>query len=106
LLERVWRDEIAKPEATAMLRKAMGKQVFTHRIAADLLADDIQLAGKTGGFLTLRHEIAVVTHPGGRVAIAALTDSDRTARIQNDVDLAVAATAREAVEALAARRSA
>ncbi|NYI80055.1 serine hydrolase [Nocardioides panzhihuensis] len=105
LLERVWRDEIAKPEATAMLRESMGKQVFTHRIAADLLADDIQLAGKTGGFLTLRHEIAVVTHPGGRVAIAVLTDSDRTARIQNDVDLAVAATARDAVEALAMRRS-
>lgn len=104
LLERVWRDEIAKPEATAMLRETMAKQVFTHRIAADLLADDIRLAGKTGGFLTLRHEIAVVTHPGGRVAIAALTDSDRTARIQNDVDLAVAATARDAVEALASRR--
>ncbi|TQL66492.1 beta-lactamase class A [Nocardioides albertanoniae] len=104
LLQRIWLDEIAKPEATELVRRLMSKQVFTHRIAADLLADDIQLAGKTGGFLTLRHEIAVVTHPGGRVAIAVLTDSDRTARIQNDVDLAVAATAREAVEALAARR--
>ena len=104
LLERIWRDEIAKPEATEMVRRQMGKQVFTHRIAADLLADDIQLAGKTGGFLTLRHEIAVVTHPGGRVAIAVLTDSDRTARIQNDVDLAIAATARDAVDALASRR--
>ncbi|MFE6508984.1 serine hydrolase [Nocardioides sp. NPDC057767] len=104
LLERVWRDEIAKPEATEMVRRLMGKQVFTHRIAADLLADDIHLAGKTGGFLTLRHEIAVVTHPGGRVAIAVLTDSDRTARIQNDVDLAIAATARDAVDALASRR--
>lgn len=105
LLERVWRDEVAKPEATEMVRRLMGKQVFTHRIAAELLADDIQLAGKTGGFLTLRHEIAVVTHPGGRVAIAALTDSDRTARIQNDVDLAIAATARDAVDALASRRA-
>ncbi|MEI7055265.1 serine hydrolase [Nocardioides sp. CCNWLW239] len=104
LLGRIWRDEIAKPEATELVRRLMGKQVFTHRIAADLLADDIQLAGKTGGFLTLRHEIAVITHPGGRVAIAVLTDSDRTARIQNDVDLAIAATARDAVEALAARR--
>ncbi|GGR47789.1 beta-lactamase class A [Nocardioides luteus] len=104
LLERVWRDEIAKPEATELARRLMGKQVFTHRIAADLLADDIQLAGKTGSFLTLRHEIAVVTHAGGRVAIAALTDSDRTARIQNDVDLAIAATARDAVDALASRR--
>ncbi|NGN91794.1 serine hydrolase [Nocardioides sp. KC13] len=105
LLERVWRDEVAKPEATEMVRRLMGKQVFTHRIAAELLADDIQLAGKTGGFLTLRHEIAVVTHPGGRVAIAVLTDSDRTARIQNDVDLAIAATARDAVDALASRRA-
>ncbi|MFI5622736.1 serine hydrolase [Nocardioides sp. NPDC051685] len=103
LLQRVWRDEVAKPEATEMVRRLMGKQVFTHRIAADLLADDIELAGKTGGFLTLRHEIAVVTHPGGRVAIAVLTDSDRTARIQNDVDLAIAATARDAVDALASR---
>ncbi|MET8518979.1 serine hydrolase [Nocardioides sp. NPDC004968] len=106
LLERVWRDEVAKPEATELVRQLMGKQVFTHRIAADLLADDIQLAGKTGGFLTLRHEIAVVTHPAGRVAIAVLTDSDRTARIQNDVDLAIAATARDAVEALASRHPA
>lgn len=63
----------------------MGKQVFTHRIAADLLA--------------------VVTHPAGRVAIAVLTDTDRTARVQNDVDLAIAANARDAVEALASRRS-
>jgi len=45
----------------------------------------------------------VVTHPAGRVAIAVLTDSDRTARVQNDVDLAIAATARDAVEALATR---
>ncbi|MER7558325.1 serine hydrolase [Nocardioides sp. NPDC126508] len=105
LLQRVWRDEVAKPEATELVRRLMGKQVFTHRIAADLLADDIQLAGKTGGFLTLRHEIAVVTHPGGRVAVAVLTDSDRTARIQNDVDLAIAATARDAVDALASRRA-
>lgn len=48
----------------------------------------------------------MVTHPAGRVAIAVLTDSDRTARIQNDVDLAIAATARDAVEALASRHPA
>ncbi|MCP2237357.1 beta-lactamase class A [Prauserella halophila] len=101
LLCRIWTDGIAEPEATAAVRGAMSRQLLSPRIGADLQADDIRIAGKTGSFLTLRHEIGVVEHGTSRVAIAALTTSERTARIQQDVDLAVGAAARDAVEALA-----
>ncbi|MFI9645815.1 serine hydrolase [Streptomyces sp. NPDC052040] len=101
LLERVWRDEIACPEATAELRRMMGLQVFTQRLASELRADTLRLSGKTGTFLHLRHEIAVVeAESGDRVAIAALTRSDRRARLAPDIDLAIGIGARQAFEAL------
>lgn len=101
LLCRIWTDDIAEPDATATVREAMSRQLFSPRIGADLQADDIRIAGKTGSFLTLRHEIGVVEYGTSRVAIAALTTSARTARVQHDVDLAIGAAARDAVEALA-----
>jgi beta-lactamase class A len=101
LLQRVWRDEIATPEATAELRRLMGQQVFTHRLASDLRADSISVSAKTGTFLNLRHEIGVVeSDTGGRVAIAALTRSDRRAWVAQDIDLAIGAAARSAFELL------
>jgi beta-lactamase class A len=101
LLQRVWRDEIARPDATAELRRLMGLQVFTHRLAADLRADTLRVYGKTGTFLHLRHEIGVVeAESGDRVAIAALNRSDRLAHQAPDIDLAIGAAARQAFEAL------
>ncbi|MCP2180357.1 beta-lactamase class A [Prauserella alba] len=100
LLCRIWTDDIAEPAATAAVRDAMSRQLLSPRIGADLQADDIRIAGKTGSFLTLRHEIGVVSWGASRVAVAALTTSERTARIQHDVDLAVGAAVRDAVEAL------
>lgn len=101
LLQRVWLDQIAHPDATAELRRLMGLQVFTQRLASELLADTIRISGKTGTFLHLRHEIAVVeADSGDRVAIAALTRSDRRARLAPDIDLAIGAAARSAFEAL------
>ncbi|MBB3665679.1 beta-lactamase class A [Prauserella sediminis] len=101
LLCRIWTGDIAEPAATATVREAMSRQVTSPRIGADLQADDIRIAGKTGSFLTLRHEIGVVEYGTSRVAVAALTTSERTARIQHDVDLAIGAAVRDAVEALA-----
>ncbi|WP_244231428.1 serine hydrolase [Saccharomonospora piscinae] len=101
LLCRIWTDDVASPAATATVRDAMAKQPASPRIGADLQADDVAIAAKTGSFLTLRHEIGVVEYGTSRVAIAALTVSERIARIQQDVDLAVGAAARDAVEALA-----
>ncbi|WP_031464233.1 serine hydrolase [Sciscionella sediminilitoris] len=101
LLERVWLDRIARPEATAELRRIMGAQVFTQRLSADLRADSVRVSGKTGTYLHLRHEIGVVeTDSGDRIAIAALTRTDRRASIAPDVDLAIGAAARAAFEAL------
>ncbi|MBL1086902.1 serine hydrolase [Streptomyces actinomycinicus] len=101
LLERVWRDEIAVPAATAELRRLMGHQVFTQRLASELRADTLRWSGKTGTFLHLRHEIGVVEADSGhRVAMAALTRADRRAGLAPDIDLAIGVAGREAFEVL------
>ncbi|GAA2462071.1 serine hydrolase [Streptomyces glaucus] len=101
LLQRVWRDDIARPAATAQLRRLMGMQVFTHRLASELRADTLKVSGKTGTFLHLRHEIGVVeAESGDRVAVAALTRADRRAGLAPDIDLAIGVGARQAFEAL------
>lgn len=101
LLERVWLDTIASPEATAELRRLMAMQVFTQRMCCDLLADSVRIASKTATFLHLRHEIGVVeAESGERVAMAALTRADRRARLAPDIDLAIGAAARAAFEVI------
>ncbi|MYR86600.1 serine hydrolase [Streptomyces sp. SID685] len=101
LLRRVWGDEIAVPAATAELRRLMGCQVFTQRLACELRADSLRWSGKTGTFLHLRHEIGVLeAESGDRVAMAALTRADRRAGLAPDIELAMGAAARDAFEAL------
>ncbi|MEW2625479.1 serine hydrolase [Streptomyces sp. NPDC048106] len=101
LLRRVWCDEITVPGATAELRRLMGCQVFTQRLASDLRADSLRWSGKTGTFLHLRHEIGVVeAESGDRVAMAALTRAGRRAALAADIELAMGAAARDAFEAL------
>jgi beta-lactamase class A len=103
LLQRIWTNQISTAAACATVRAAMRRQVFTHRLSADLRVDEIVVAGKTGTFLNLRHEIGVVEHGGTRVAVAALTSSNRAARLQADVDLAIGRAARTAFESLRTR---
>ncbi|OXY91733.1 serine hydrolase [Streptomyces diastatochromogenes] len=101
LLQHVWTDEISQPLATAELRRLMGFQVFTQRLASELRADTLRWSGKTGTFLHLRHEIGVVeAESGDRVALAALTRADRRAGLAPDIDLAMGIGARRAFEAL------
>jgi beta-lactamase class A len=101
LLADAWLDRIADPGATAELRRLMGMQVFTQRLAGDLRSDTVRVAGKTGTFLHLRHEVGVVeSSDGARVAIAALTRCSRPATVAADVDLAIGAAARMAFESL------
>ena len=101
LLQRIWLDGIAVPEATAELRRLMSLQVFTQRLSSDLRTDTVRVSGKTGTFLNLRHEIGVIeSDTGTRVAIAALTRSNRRATLAPDIDLAIGAAARTAFEAL------
>ncbi|KUN41006.1 serine hydrolase [Streptomyces longwoodensis] len=101
LLQRVWRDEVAQPRATAELRRLMGHQVFSQRLAAELRTDSLRVSGKTGTFLHLRHEIGVIEADSGtRIAMAALTRADRRAAQAPDIDLAIGIAARQAFEAL------
>ncbi|MBO0767478.1 MAG: serine hydrolase [Solirubrobacterales bacterium] len=101
LLAAVWESRIATPAACAELRRLMSLQLFVQRIAADLRSDAIRVASKTGTFLNLRHDIAVVeANAGVRVAIAALTKAGRRATHAPDVDLAIGSAARSAFEAL------
>jgi beta-lactamase class A len=100
LTERIWTDAIASPEACAFVRDAMKHQIFTHRLGGDLQSDEISIAGKTGTFLNLRHEIAVIGHDCTTIVVAALTASRRVTRIRADVDLALARAARLSLQAL------
>ncbi|OIK04789.1 serine hydrolase [Streptomyces monashensis] len=101
LLRRVWCDEISAPAATDELRRLMGLQVFTQRLASELRADTLRWSGKTGTFLHLRHEIGVVEAASGdRVAIAALSRTGRRAGVAADVDWAIGVAGRSAFEAL------
>jgi beta-lactamase class A len=101
LLADVWLDRIADPAATAELRRLMRMQVFSQRLASDLRSDTVQIAGKTGTFLHLRHEVGVIeSADGARVAIAALTRCPRPAAVAADVDLAIGTAARRAFETL------
>lgn len=105
LLQRVWRDEISEPSATAELRRLMAMQMFTHRLASDLRSDTVRVSGKTGSYLHLRHEIGVVETTDAnagraRVAMAALTRTARPAAVAPDVDLAIGDAARTAFEEL------
>lgn len=101
LLDRIWSDRVARPAATARLRELLAHPVARTRIAGELHTGASTVAGKTGTFLHLRHDTAVVTTSGGdRVAVAALTASGVPARHQPEVDQAVGHAARAAVEAL------
>lgn len=101
LLARIWLDDIARPAATAEVRRLMGKQTSAHRLSSDLQADTIVVASKTGTFLNLRHDVGVVqTDRGDRIVVVALTRSSQRALIQQPVDLAIGAAARRAVETL------
>ena len=101
LLHRVWSDDIANVRVTEQLRRMMSHQVFSQRLASDLRTDSFRISSKTGSFLNLRHEIGVVeTDYGDQIAIAALTRSSIPAMTQQNIDLAIGAAARLAVEAL------
>lgn len=101
LLARVWSDTVATPAVCARLREALGHQLTRHRLAVELVSDDVTLASKTGSFLDLRHEAGVVElADGGRFAVVALTRSEVPATEQLEADFAIGHAARLCVDAL------
>jgi beta-lactamase class A len=101
LLAAIWRDEAASPAACGQMRRALGLQVWPHRLSSGFPYDDVRVSGKTGSLPTLRHEIGVVEYPdGGRYAVAVLTRSALPAPTQPLADAAIGTVARIAVEHL------
>jgi beta-lactamase class A len=101
LLAAIWRDEAASPASCAEMRRALGLQVWPHRLSSGFPYDDVRVSGKTGSLPTLRHEIGVVEYPdGGRYAVAVLTRSALPAPTQPLADAAIGTVARMAVEHL------
>jgi beta-lactamase class A len=101
LLELVWTDQAASPEACAEMRSILSKQVWPHRLASGFPEDAITTSGKTGTLLGWRNEVGVVERKGAdqRVAVACFTRSYRPWK-HPAADAAIGAAARVAVDAL------
>ncbi|MFD7161534.1 serine hydrolase [Kribbella sp. NPDC059898] len=101
LLRRLWAGELLSPGQTAFVKATMHRQIFLHRLASGFPHDGVRVAGKTGTFGALRHEVGVVTLPGGSAyAIAVFTLAARGDIRQPRVDTAIGEAARLAVDVL------
>lgn len=101
LLSAIWYDRAASAEQCAFIRSIMADQVWTQRLAAAFPFDDVVVSGKTGTFVTLRHEAGVIEYPNGEsYAIAVLTRSTRARLTLPGADTAIAHAAKLAVAAL------
>lgn len=104
LLAAVWSDEAASPPACAEVRRMLASQVWPHRLSAGFPSDRIAVAGKTGTLPSIRNEVGVVELPDGRrYAVAVFTRSDSLVMTLPQVDAAIGAAARVAVEDIARR---
>ena len=76
LLQAIWTDAAAAPQACANIRTAMAQQLTRHRIASGF-DQDVAVAAKSGGLMGLvRNEAAVVTFPDKQqYAVAVFTRS-------------------------------
>jgi beta-lactamase class A len=102
LLELIWRDEAGPPQACAMVRTLMARQIFATRLASGF-PPGVAVAAKTGTLPGLHMEAGVATYPdgGGRYAIAVFAAArSGLAHRRIDVDLAMGAAARAAVDRL------
>nr|WP_202888404.1 serine hydrolase [Kribbella solani] len=101
LLRRLWSGELLSAGQTEFVRAVMHRQIFTQRLASGFPHDGVLVAGKTGTFGALRHEVGVVTLPGGAAyAIAVYTLTARGDFRQPRVDAAIGEAARLAVDLL------
>jgi len=102
LLIGVWTDAVATPAACARVRAAMRAQLTSHRVAPELATDAVRVATKTGTFLNLRHDAAVVETDRDTVVVVALTEGRTTVELDPGIDLAIGRAARLAFDHLRA----
>jgi beta-lactamase class A len=102
LIDAIWSDRAAPPDACARVRAAMEQQVWPHRMRAGF-PDGVRIAAKTGTLPAVRNEVGAVIHPDGRTfAVAVFTRAQALDDSLPAVDRAIGAVARLAVDALRA----
>ncbi|GHH33421.1 serine hydrolase [Lentzea cavernae] len=100
LLDAIWTDRAAAPEACASVRSIMARQVWPHRLSSGFPAD-VQVAAKTGTLPSVRNEAGVVTYPDGRsYAVAVFTRSQSLALRDPAADAVIGRAGRLAVDHL------
>jgi len=100
LLQLVWTDGAAQPEACAFVRDLMARQLLRTRIASGF-GPGVRVSAKSGTLPGLRWEAGVVEYPdGARYAVAVCAVGPDPGRTGVEADLALGRAAREAVERL------
>ncbi|MFD4637728.1 serine hydrolase [Lentzea sp. NPDC058436] len=100
LLDAIWTDRAAAPEACAEVRAIMAQQVWPHRLSSGF-PSDVQVAAKTGTLPTVRNEAGVVAYPDGRsYAVAVFTRSPSLAQRDPAADAVIGRAGRLAVDHL------
>ncbi|GAB3938025.1 serine hydrolase [Kribbella albertanoniae] len=101
LLRRLWTGELLSAAQTDFAKATMRRQIFQHRLASGFPHDSIRVAGKTGTFGALRHEVGVVTLPAGDAyAVAVFTLTARSDWRQPRADATIGLAAQLAVNLL------
>ncbi|OSP43359.1 serine hydrolase [Streptomyces sp. 13-12-16] len=89
LLRLVWTDAAGPPEACALVRDLMGRQVFRHRLVSGF-PDDVTVAAKTGTLPGLHMEAGVARYPDGACyAIAVFARTHDLTASRATVDAAI-----------------
>ena len=100
LIDAIWSDRAAAPDACERVRATMAQQLWPHRLRSGF-PDGVRIAAKTGTLPAIRNEVGAVTYPDGRVyAVAVFTRADRLDDNLPDVDRAIGRAARVAIETL------
>ncbi|WP_197077723.1 serine hydrolase [Microbacterium sp. Ag1] len=103
VLNALWTDAAAAPEACRQARDIMALQIWPHRLTSGFPAE-VRIAAKTGTLPTWRNEAGVVTYPDGRqYAVAVFTRAASLSDRQPLVDASIGRAAFAAVEDLRAR---
>lgn len=102
LLQAIWTDVAAHPDACAQARRLMGQQLTRQRIASGF-GPEVSVAAKSGGLMGIvRNEAGVVTYPDGKAyAVAVFTRAAPASPVHPAaIDAGIGDVARTLVEEL------
>ena len=100
LLDAIWTDRAASPDACRTVRDIMARQIWPHRLTSGF-PSDVTVAAKTGTLPAVRNECGVVTYPDGRqYAVAVFTRAHTLTERQPKVDASIGTAGHLAVDHL------